>query len=290
MNAKPALLVLAILTGSSPTLAKAPAPASAPVPIGSPGDWIGSSDYPATALRYEMTGVTAFRLTVDEAGKPTQCEVVGSSGFDVLDTATCDRVMAKALFTPSRDRRGKPTNGTYLGRIRWVMPDDHAPAPPRSEFFVRVLMTIDQTGKAIACRTAYEVPDAPPAPSKESCQSFMDTFPLAMGSEVRGSFQGPAAEAEFVTALAFTPELRARVLAPRVGYEQRALNVVRFTATKEGTLGKCAFEEQRGSARMISGGCLSISGSKFDPPFSAIDKDGVATGWEIFRVLLKTGQ
>jgi hypothetical protein len=41
---------------------------------------------------------------------------------------------------------------------------------------------------------------------------------------------------------------------------------------------------------MISGGCLPISASKFDPPFSAIDKDGVATGWQIFRVLLKTGQ
>lgn len=290
MNATPALLVLAMLSGSSPAWAKAPAPAPVPVPIGSPGGWISSSDYPATALRHEMAGVTAFRLAVDEAGKPTQCEVVGSSGFDVLDTATCDRVMARALFTPSRDRRGKPTNGTYLGRIRWVIPEDNAPAPPRSELFVRLLMTIDQTGKAIACRTVYEVPDAPPAPIKESCQSFMDTFPLAMGSEVRGSFQGPAAEVEFVTALAFTPELRARVLAPRVGYEQRALNVVRFTATKEGKLGKCAFEEQRGPERMISGGCLPISASKFDPPFSAIDKDGVATGWQIFRVLLKTGQ
>jgi len=36
--------------------------------------------------------------------------------------------------------------------------------------------------------------------------------------------------------------------------------------------------------------CLQARGKNFDPPFSALDKDGVASGWHIMRVLLKTAR
>lgn len=284
------LVALSAMTCTNAALAKTPSVDPVfPVPIGSPGEWITSNDYPATALRFEMTGITAFRLTVDAAGIPNRCEIVSSSGFDVLDRATCDRVMVKARFSPARDRKRQPVEGVYLGRIRWVMPEDRTPPAPVSEFFVRALLTIDQAGKTTACQIAREVPKSPAAPAEQDCTSF-PPLPPSMGTEIRGNSQAPAVEAEVQTALVFTPELRARILAPRPGYEQRALYIYRFTVKKDGTQGQCNFEEQRGAANMINDTCRGMAAGKFDPPFSALDKDGVATGWQIFRVLVKTGQ
>ncbi|MDR2856441.1 MAG: energy transducer TonB [Novosphingobium sp.] len=283
-----------MLAGACPAFAK---PASVPVaatPIGSPGDWIGSGDYPAAALRFDMTGVTVFRLGVDTDGKPGRCEIVESSGFDVLDRATCQRLMARARFTPARDRAGGPTEGAYSNRVRWALPDSRR--IPDSERFFSMLLSIDQTGKVTSCRIVFHVP-AEAAQSAErvqaaeyECKRTLNAQSLAAGLEMRGNFQGPSADVEIQMAIVFTPALRARVLSPKPGYEQRALNIHRFTVTRDGKLARCSYAEQRGSDLFAADVCIQASRDIFDPPFSAFDKDGTASGWRISRVLLKTGQ
>jgi hypothetical protein len=107
--------------------------------------------------------------------------------------------------------------------------------------------------------------------------------------EFRRKYRGSSAEVEIQRADAFTPDLRARILSPLPGYEQRGLNIYHFTVTKDGKLGQCSYEEQRGSEYLAADYCAQASGKTYDPPFSAFDKDGIANGWHIVRVLLKTG-
>lgn len=287
--ARLSLLALSMLTGVHAAFAKIPA--SVPVtatPVGSPGDWIGSGDYPATALRFDMTGITVFKLVVDPAGKPTRCDIVESSGFDTLDTATCQRLIANAHFSPARDRAGKPIEGSYSNRVRWVMPP--GAQLPVTERFASMLLSIDQTGNLTSCRTVLHVSGETVTPAENPCDQAQKSLPPALGREFRGNFQGPSAEVEVQLADVFTPALRARVLSPVPGYEQRGLNIYRFTVTSDRKVGQCRYEEQRGSDLFAMDFCLAATRENFDPPFSAFDKDGVASGWHIMRVLLKTSQ
>jgi hypothetical protein len=285
--ARLSLLALSMLAGVHAAFAKAPvaAPVTA-TPVGSPGDWIGSGDYPATALRFDMTGITAFRLVVDPAGKPSRCDIVESSGFDTLDAATCQRLLANAHFSPARDRAGKPIEGTYSSRVRWAMPREAQ--LPVTERFASLLLSIDQAGNVTSCRTVIHLPTEAKTSDGNLCERASKSMPQALGREFRGNFHGASADVEVRLADAFTPALRARVLSPVPGYEQRGLNIYRFTVASDRTIGQCRYEEQRGSDLLAADFCLAATREIFDPPFSAFDKDGVASGWHIMRVLLKT--
>lgn len=233
-------------------------------------------------------GVTAFRLAVDPEGKPIRCDIADSSRFDVLDQATCERLLARAKFAPARNDKDKSGERTYVGRVRWVIPEGAADNPT-SEHFGRILFTFDQAGKISSCRMVIEVPTGTGPTPQPPCNHIAESVPPALATTVLGKTAGAPAGGEMLSATAFTPELRARVLAARPGYEQLALSVYRFTVTKDGVLGACKIEEQRGLDSMIANSCQAMTGRRFDPPFSALDKDGVATGWQIIRTLLKTG-
>lgn len=277
-----------MLTCTHPAFAKSSPTTVAATPLGSPGDWVGTGDYPAIALRYNMTGITAFRLTVDTTGTPNRCEIVESSAFEVLDKAACQRIMARARFSPARARAGKPVDGTYANRVRWTLPPGGR--RPISEQFASLLLTIDQTGKVTSCRIALHVPAAAPASDGIPCEKAVESIPPTVALEFRGGFQGPLADVELQTADVFTPDFRAKVLAPLPGYEQRGLNIHHVTVTRDGKVGQCSYQEQRGSDLLIADFCGDARRGSYDPPFAAFDKDGVANGWHIMRVLLKTSK
>jgi protein TonB len=93
-------------------------------PKGNPGSWATTNDYPSRALREERAGVTGFRVTVTPDGRASGCTITSSSGSPDLDEATCANVTRRARFNPAMDGEGKPTTGSYTGRIRWVIPKD----------------------------------------------------------------------------------------------------------------------------------------------------------------------
>lgn len=282
------LIPVAIIVCVPSALADTPQ-ASPPTatPLGSPGSWLNPGDYPATALRYGMTGITSFKMTVDATGKPNRCDIVESSGFDVLDRATCNRLMTNAKFSPPRDPADKPAEGTFTSRVKWVMPAGARPTV--SENFASMVLSIDPAGKVMTCKIAVHIP-AIAAAREKPCEHEAEMMPPVMGIALRGDYQGASAEIEIRQADAFTPDLLARVLAPTPGYEQRALNVYRFTVNTDGRLGQCKYVEQRGSDQMATDYCGTVVDQKFDPPFSAFDKDGNANGWHIVRMSLKTGK
>ncbi|UKK83904.1 energy transducer TonB [Sphingopyxis sp. BSN-002] len=103
-------------------------------PVTNPGGWVTPADYPPAALRDTLEGVTGFRLTVGPDGLPRRCEIIASSGHEMLDTATCRLLMERARFQTQRDANGVRVGGTYSNRIRWQMPDDYLEQLARSGF------------------------------------------------------------------------------------------------------------------------------------------------------------
>lgn len=94
------------------------------MPIGNPGYWIGTNDYPTRALREEQEGTSRFRLTVDQDGRVSECTITQSSGFMDLDEATCANVRRRARFRPATDDTGAPVVGYYSSAVRWNIPRD----------------------------------------------------------------------------------------------------------------------------------------------------------------------
>jgi TonB family protein len=105
--------------------------ATPPHPANNPASWVSVADYPAEAVQKHQEGAVTFAVSVDSAGKVTNCKTTASSGSPALDAATCSLVSTRAQFTPARDESGKPVIGTYSSRIRWVYPTIAA-APPSS--------------------------------------------------------------------------------------------------------------------------------------------------------------
>jgi TonB family protein len=279
------LIGIAIAACASPVAAKEPVAAQ---PIGSPGAWVNSADYPAAALHLKMSGVTAFRLGLDSTGKPIRCEIAGSSGFDLLDEATCKRLVNNARFSPALDEAGKPREGIYSGRVRWVLPP--VSQRPVSESFASLFVSMDQSGKATSCRVKVHVPIATMPPGGNTCDQLLRVLSPTILLALRENAEASSLEVEVQKAYVFTPALRSQVLAPVAGYDVRALNIHHFTVTSDGKMGQCNYEQQRGSDLLVQDFCASAGGVNYDAPFAAFDKDGLAKGWHIARVLLKTSK
>lgn len=282
-TARLALLILTALA-CSPIASRAAEPVRV-TPLGSFQDVIGIDAYPMVALRHGMAGTTAYSLTIDPTGVPSRCDITGSSGFDVLDAATCQQLMAKARFSPGRDAAGKPLGGTYLGRVTWKVPDGLISR--ESEMFASLLFSIDRSGAITACRMLVHVPTPKRLSPDVPCGTEASLPPPSLGMALRGSDQRPLVEVEYRGGVAFTPALRAQILAPMPGYEQRALNIYHFTVGRDGKVGQCSYEEQRGDAQWVQDVCRQIRGKIYDPPSAAFDKDGVAQGWQVVRMLVK---
>ena len=109
-----------------PTPTPTPAPGLAPRaarPRGNPALWVSTSDYPSAGLRGELEGLVRVQLSVGADGKPTDCTVTASSGHDVLDEATCAKLLRRARFDPASDHTGAKVAGTWNTAVRWQIPD-----------------------------------------------------------------------------------------------------------------------------------------------------------------------
>jgi protein TonB len=111
-----------------PTFAPTPTPqpSFAPKgasPLGNPGRWITTEDYPPRALRSGEEGLAGYRLVIASSGKVTTCEIVRSSGSPDLDRETCRLLSKRAQFAPATDNTGSKVVGTFSGSVRWDIPD-----------------------------------------------------------------------------------------------------------------------------------------------------------------------
>jgi periplasmic protein TonB len=110
-----------------PTPTPSPAPSFTAIkarPRGNPAGWVTENDYPTIAIRGEQQGRTSFRLSLDAAGKVTNCTVTTSSGWPLLDAATCEKLTRRARFDAAVDNTGVKVAGSYTGTVNWRLPED----------------------------------------------------------------------------------------------------------------------------------------------------------------------
>lgn len=98
--------------------------ASAPIPpyprraTADLSDIITDADYPPRALAAGQEGNVHFAMEIDATGT-IRCRVTVSSGWPLLDAATCGLLQARAKFTPATDVDGNPTTDRRTGSYAW---------------------------------------------------------------------------------------------------------------------------------------------------------------------------
>ena len=85
--------------------------------------------YPPEALARGEQGVVGFRIALDARGRMKSCVVTASSGYPLLDRATCDLMVTTPFRRAATEgnKRGSVHNGALL----WQPPTKVAVAPPR---------------------------------------------------------------------------------------------------------------------------------------------------------------
>jgi TonB family protein len=77
--------------------------------------------YPAAAVPLHAEGTTTIVWTIAVDGHVSACRVVATSGYAMLDEASCSEVKS-AQYTPAIGKDGKPMESHSTGRISWVLP------------------------------------------------------------------------------------------------------------------------------------------------------------------------
>lgn len=92
-----------------------PAPSAA---CNSPAEWITADDYPLEAIRNDHEGTVRVSWTVGDDGRVRSCEVVESSGHDLLDRAGCQAIISRGCYDPAK----LTSQRTHTRRIVWRLP------------------------------------------------------------------------------------------------------------------------------------------------------------------------
>jgi hypothetical protein len=80
-------------------------------------------DYPRDALVKGEQGTTQYLLLVDERGRVAGCHVLIATGIPNLDSRGCIVLLARAKFSPARDRAGKPVRSAVVTpEVVWRIP------------------------------------------------------------------------------------------------------------------------------------------------------------------------
>ncbi len=93
-----------------------------PEPVGSPGDWLNTNDYPIDMWRTGQGAVVHFRIIIDADGSPLSCAVQAAAGPKKLRDLTCTLLMSRAKFSPAHDATGVPVKSYWLSSAKWGTP------------------------------------------------------------------------------------------------------------------------------------------------------------------------
>ncbi|WP_370174119.1 energy transducer TonB [Sphingobium abikonense] len=171
-----------------PVAASASEPAQRATPVGNPGTWVTSDDYPMEAMRQEIEGSTSFRLDINRDGIPTNCTTTSSSGSALLDDTACAKVMERARFNPAKDAGGRLVGDVYSTRVNWRLPDtDGVVSLPPLPMHVVTTFYIETNGSVSDCETLM---NGKPAPVEGHCaqQILGRRYPIqedAAGNPIR---------------------------------------------------------------------------------------------------------
>ena len=158
-----------------------------------PLPWFDLNDYPTKAFEREWQGVTNFAVVVGPDGRPADCKVTKSSGYEMLDRSACWVPMKRARFIPAVGADGRPTYGVYRSQVVWQRPDrgalqrDLGPdleisvsqLPPGTvgPVAVKVAYAVDATGNPSACTPLADSSTQPRQLVDAACTALFQQLP-----------------------------------------------------------------------------------------------------------------
>ncbi|WP_404479877.1 energy transducer TonB [Novosphingobium sp. BL-52-GroH] len=151
-------------------LMAAVASATAAEPIGDPGTWITSADYPSSEVQTGSAGATETVLLIDEKGEVKDCRVRLSSGSATLDATGCALLKVRGKFRPARDGTGARVATYKEQRIVWRRSPDADFRLPGVPSVVSVAVDVDVDGVIQGC-TLLEGPRAS-GPASDPCVPY----------------------------------------------------------------------------------------------------------------------
>lgn len=165
--------------------------------------WVTPADYPRAALRAEEQGYVGYRLEIAPDGKPSRCEVMLSSGSQILDQVTCPLLLQRARFRAIKDSEGQPTAGVFRSILPWTVPTSLAatklrrpsdidldlsvnalPSEVKGPAIVNVQAMVDASGHVTACTPDWG--DGLAALGKIACQQISAQWHPAPGHDANG--------------------------------------------------------------------------------------------------------
>lgn len=83
--------------------------------------WDGDFELLKTSRRLRIwRSHLAYRMTVDEEGNATECELTETFRRAYVSERLCDVLMAHHTFEPAHDESGAPVEGSYTARISYM--------------------------------------------------------------------------------------------------------------------------------------------------------------------------
>ena len=77
------------------------------------------AEYPIASWQNDEEGTVRYKLDIDADGNATDCAIVESSGFEVLDAKTCEIILERAEFKPAMEDEDTPVAGTVTRSYTW---------------------------------------------------------------------------------------------------------------------------------------------------------------------------
>jgi hypothetical protein len=88
-------------------------------PVGSPGNWIRSSDYPSEMLHRGGQAIVNFRLSINENGGVSDCHIQQTTRPEGFADLVCRLLIERGEFTPALDANGVPIASYFVSTVRF---------------------------------------------------------------------------------------------------------------------------------------------------------------------------
>jgi TonB family protein len=142
-------------------------------PIGNIAEWFPQSSMPAESVVRRQVGAVVAQLRIDAGGTVTDCRVVKSSGYSLLDAAACNRAKSVGRFEPARDGTGNRVASTFtLPELRYVLSKENLSVATvdakRTVFNSTIQVDIDKAGIIQKCRSLNA-----DTSDKEACGAYV---------------------------------------------------------------------------------------------------------------------
>lgn len=181
------MTALVVVAAAVPAVGKdAPRVAKEAVPL-DVGEWLGADNYPPAAIRAGEQGRVVAVVSLDATGHPTACRIDVSIGSPVLEKGTCDIVLAKGKFEPSRDAKGRAIASTFILPVRWVLPEDGDNRKTVGPIDLIHIVSVGADDAIVNCETSVDGKAQPTAP--EQCGGPGDRAELRGRLKVSGPYR-----------------------------------------------------------------------------------------------------